>query len=53
MASETTVRYSTLSPFVSVMMRVHSTKTIDHGFMPIAVEVVSLDDYLVWLDSQT
>jgi cytochrome c oxidase subunit 2 len=24
-----------------------------HGFMPIAVEVVSLDDYLVWLDSQT
>ena len=24
-----------------------------HGFIPIAVEVVSLDDYLVWLDSQT
>lgn len=24
-----------------------------HGFMPIVVEVVSLDDYLVWLDSQT
>jgi cytochrome c oxidase subunit 2 len=24
-----------------------------HGFMPIAVEVVDLDQYLVWLDSQT
>lgn len=24
-----------------------------HGFMPIAVEVVELDDYLVWLDAQT
>nr|GEV56736.1 cytochrome c oxidase subunit 2, mitochondrial [Tanacetum cinerariifolium] len=24
-----------------------------HGFMPIAVEVVGLDQYLVWLDSQT
>lgn len=24
-----------------------------HGFMPIAIEAVSLDRYLVWLDSQT
>ena len=24
-----------------------------HGFIPIVVEVVSLDNYLVWLDSQT
>lgn len=28
------------------------TNMVYHGFMPIVVEAVDLDAYLVWLDSQ-